>query len=90
MFGTFINWKSFCQSLKIAAYWLYQAFLGEFGPGAICHSDEATQSGLMSGKKISPNMLLETPATEESPDAVWQEKQLSVIGYRLSVSRDNE
>lgn len=90
MFGTFINWKSFCQSLKIAAYWLYQASLGEFGPGAVCHSEGATHSGLMAGKKILPNILLETPATEESPYAGWKEKQLSVIGYRLSVSRDNE
>jgi hypothetical protein len=45
--------------------------LGEFGPGAVCHSEGATHSGLMAGKKILPYMLLETPATEESPDAGW-------------------
>jgi hypothetical protein len=69
MFGTFINWKSFCQSLKITSYRLYQASLGAFGPGAVCHSEGATLSGLMAGKKILPHMLLEAPATEESPDA---------------------
>jgi hypothetical protein len=36
----------------------------------------------MAGKKILPNMLLETLATEESPDAGWQEKQLLIIGYQ--------
>jgi hypothetical protein len=29
---------------------------------------------MMAGKKILPNMLLETLVTEESPDAGWQGK----------------
>jgi len=33
MFGTFINWKSFCQSLKITAYQLYRASLHDCGFG---------------------------------------------------------
>lgn len=90
MFGTFINWKSFCQSLKISAYRLYQASLDQFGPGAVCHSEVATHSGLMGGKKILPYMLLETPGDRRISGSGWQEKQLSVMGYRLSVSRDNE
>ncbi|MCU0613484.1 MAG: hypothetical protein MUD09_00215 [Desulfobacterales bacterium] len=54
------------------------------GIGGICHSVGATRSRSKPVRTICSVIVPETTATEESPDAGWQEKQQSVIGLKVN------